>query len=227
MPSKKPRVFVSGSAVGYYGIETGDRIAHRGRPAGTISSPSSVVDWESGRGRARERAGVRVSHPRIGLVLGRKGGMLCEDVARPSSAYVGGPVGTAHNTCRGSTRSTSVRALEHAARLPTLTGAFNVTAPEPVTMNAFAHALGEALGRPARLRVPGFAVKLAFGERGGGAAHRPARDPKRLVDTRLRVRLPGARPRRSQTSWPGPEETVPLGGERVLCVDSSWRSSSS
>ena len=67
-----------------------------------------------------------------------------------------------------------VRAIEYAMDSE-LSGPFNVTAPEPVTMEAFAHALGESLGRPALVRVPPLAVKLAYGDRAEAILQLPQR----------------------------------------------------
>jgi uncharacterized protein (TIGR01777 family) len=178
---KKPRAFVSGSAIGYYGIDAGDRVLTEDSPPGTDFLARLVVDWENAAAAARDVPGVRVSHPRIGLVLGRSGGML-EKMLPPFRAFVGGPVGTGAQYMGWIHQVDTVRALEHAIDTD-LTGPFNVTAPEPVTMDTFAHALGDAMGRPAALRVPEFAVKLALGSRAEAVLHGQRAVPKRLVDT--------------------------------------------
>ncbi len=159
---RKPRVLVSASAVGYYGVETGDRTVHEDAPAGTDFLAVLCRDWEAAADRARS-AGVRVVHPRLGLVLGKGGGMLARMVPAFKS-FAGGPVGAGKQYMPWVHRRDVVRAVEYAIGAESLSGPVNLTAPEPVTMNAFAAALGKALGRPAKLRVPAFAVKLAFGE---------------------------------------------------------------
>lgn len=175
---RKPRAFVSGSAIGYYGIHAGAQVLTEESPAGDDFLASLVRDWEGAADAARE-AGVRVCHPRIGLVLGRKGGML-EKMLPAFRSYVGGPVGTGAQYMGWIHLVDTVRALEHALDTE-LTGAFNVTAPDPVTMDAFAHALGAALGRPALLRVPEFAVKLAMGTRSEAVLNGQRAVPTRLV----------------------------------------------
>ncbi|MDB4936762.1 MAG: Cell division inhibitor [Labilithrix sp.] len=185
---KKPRAFVSGSAIGYYGIDAGDRVLTEDSPPGTDFLARLVVDWENAAAAARELPGVRVSHPRIGLVLGRNGGML-EKMLPPFRAFVGGPVGTGAQYMGWIHLADTVRALEHAIDTD-LTGAFNVTAPEPMTMEAFAHALGEAMSRPAVLRVPGFAVKLALGSRSEAVLNGQRAVPKRLVDSGFAFMFP-------------------------------------
>jgi uncharacterized protein (TIGR01777 family) len=177
---KKPRAFVSGSAVGYYGIDTDERVLAEDSPPGEDFLARLVVDWEGAAAAARE-AGVRVSHPRIGLVLGRSGGML-EKMLPAFKAFVGGPVGTGAQYMGWIHLVDTVRALEHALDTD-LSGPFNVTAPEPVTMSVFAQTLGAAMGRPSYLRVPPFAVKLALGSRSEAVLSGQRAVPKRLVDS--------------------------------------------
>ncbi len=176
---RRPRVFASSSAVGYYGTSTGDRILAEGAPAGDDFLAQLCVDWESAAAAARE-AGVRVCHPRMGFALGRDGGMLVK-MLPAFRAFLGGPVGTGAQYMGWVHIDDAVRALQHALDTE-LAGPFNVTAPEPVTMETFAHVLGESLGRPAMLRVPAFAVKLAFGARADALLTGQRAVPKRLVD---------------------------------------------
>lgn len=176
---RKPRVFVSGSAVGYYGTATGDRVLTEEDPAGDDFLARLCRDWEAAADAARV-AGVRVCHPRIGLVLGRHGGMLAKMIPA-FRAFVGGPVGTGAQYMGWVHIADTVRALEHALDTE-LAGPFNVTAPEPVTMKTFSHVLGEALGRPSLFRVPSFAVKLAFGDRAEAVLTGQRALPRRLSD---------------------------------------------
>lgn len=160
--ARKPRVFVSTSAVGIYGTKTGDALLEDDAPHGDDFLARLVHDWEAAAEPARD-AGVRVCHPRTGLVLGQGGGML-EKMLPPFKAFVGGPVGSGKQWLPWVHLRDVVRAMEYAIATPSLAGAFNLMAPEPVTMNDFADALGKALGRPSKMRVPAFAVKMAFGE---------------------------------------------------------------
>ncbi len=97
-------------------------------------------------------------------------------------AYLGGPVGTGAQYMGWVHLVDTIRAFEHALDTD-LTGPFNVTAPEPVTNDTFSHVLGEALGRPALVRVPSFAVKLAFGDRAEAVLTGQRAVPKRLDDS--------------------------------------------
>ena len=177
---RKPRVFVSGSAVGFYGTSTGDRVLTEEDPPGDDFLARLCRDWEAAAAPARE-AGVRVCHPRTGLVLGRRGGMLAKMIPA-FRAFLGGPVGTGAQYMGWVHIVDMVRALEHAMDTD-LDGPFNVTAPEPVTMDTFANVLGESLGRPALFRVPSFAVKLAFGDRAEAMLTGQRAVPRRLVDS--------------------------------------------
>ena len=176
---RKPRVLVSSSAVGYYGTGTGDRTVHDDAPPGTDFLATLCKDWEAAAERAKG-AGVRVCHPRIGLVLGRDGGLL-ERMLPPFKSFVGGPVGSGEQYMPWIHLRDVVGAIEHAIATEALSGGFNLSAPEPVTMNTFAEALGQALGRPSRMRVPAFAVKLALGEASEAVLTGQRALPTRLV----------------------------------------------
>lgn len=176
----KPRVLVSGSAVGYYGTATAERVLDDGAPPGDDFLARLTRDWEAAA-RAASEAGVRVCHPRIGIVLGVGGGMLGRLVP-VFKAFMGGPVGDGKQYVAWIHLADVVRALELALETDGLSGGFNVTAPEPVTMNAFARALGAALRRPSSLRVPGFAVRLALGAASEVILTGQRAVPRRLVE---------------------------------------------
>jgi len=158
--AKRPRVFVSGSAVGLYGLRLDDARLDETSPPGDDELARIVVAWE----RASAPAGgvTRVVHARIGIVLGRGGGAL-ESMAAPFRWFVGGAIGTGKQWLSWIHLRDAVCALLFAIDHDRVTGPFNVTAPEPVDMNTFARALGRAVRRPAALRVPSFALRLALG----------------------------------------------------------------
>jgi uncharacterized protein (TIGR01777 family) len=97
-------------------------------------------------------------------------------------AFVGGPVGHGHQYLSWVHLRDTVHALEAMLEREDLSGPYNVTAPEPVTMNEFAHTLAEVMRRPALLRVPSFAVKLAMGQMSEVVLTGPRAVPRRLVD---------------------------------------------
>jgi uncharacterized protein (TIGR01777 family) len=158
--ARRPRVFVSGSAVGVYGMRTDDAALDESSPPGEDVLARIVVAWE---GAAAPALGVtRVVHPRIGIVLGRGGGAL-ESLMTPFQWFVGGAVGSGKQWMSWIHVRDAVRALLFAVDHAALAGPFNVTAPEAVDMDTFARALGRALRRPSALRVPAFALRAALG----------------------------------------------------------------
>ena len=177
--TKKPSVFVSGSATGYYGTHCGARTITEDDSTGTDFLARLAMEWEAAAEPARE-AGVRVCHPRIGIVLGTDGGMLAKLLPLFRS-YMGGPVGNGVQYIAWIHAADVVRVLEHAIDHESMSGPFNAVAPEPSTMNDFAHKLGKALGRPSSVRVPALAVKLALGEGSSAVLTGQRAVPRRLV----------------------------------------------
>jgi uncharacterized protein (TIGR01777 family) len=159
--ARKPPVLVSGSAIGFYGTRTDDAVLAEGALPGDDPLAHITVAWEEA---ARPAASVtRVAWPRIGVVLGPGGGAL-EKLARPFRWFVGGPVGTGKQWVSWIHLDDAVRALLFAVDTEALAGPFNVTAPNPVTMDDLARALGAAMRRPAAMRVPGVALRIALGD---------------------------------------------------------------
>jgi uncharacterized protein (TIGR01777 family) len=158
---RKPRVLVSGSAVGIYGMRDDDRELDEAAAPGDDVLARMAVDWEAAADPARA-AGVRVVHPRTGVVLGPGGGALARMVT-PFRWFVGGPIGSGRQWVSWIHLRDTVRALLLAVDSEALSGAVNVVAPHPVTMNELARAIASALNRPAALRVPSFALRAALG----------------------------------------------------------------
>lgn len=157
---RKPRVFVSGSAVGIYGMRLDDQVLDESSPPGRDELARIVEEWEAAAATA---LGVtRVVHPRTGIVLGPGGGALAK-MAAPFRIFVGGPIGSGKQWVSWVHLYDAVRALLFAVDCDALAGAFNLTAPEPVDMNAFATTLGDVLNRPSGIRVPAAALRLALG----------------------------------------------------------------
>lgn len=160
--SRRPKVLVSGSAVGIYGMrDDGTELDESAAPADDVLA-GIVVAWEKAADAAR-LAGVRVVHPRTGVVLGRDGGALAR-MAAPFKGFVGGPLGSGRQWVSWIHLRDAVRALLFAVDTEALAGPVNVVAPAPVTMDALARSIGGALHRPAAMRVPAFALKLALGD---------------------------------------------------------------
>jgi len=160
MAHKPPRVLVSGSAVGYYG-PLGDETVSEDHPAGRDFLAEVCQAWES---EARSAASHgRVVLVRTGLVLARDGGALPR-MLPPFWVGAGGPVGSGRQYWPWIHRTDWINVIRWALGSGIVEGAINATAPNPVTNAAFAKALGQALGRPAVLPAPAFALKLLLGE---------------------------------------------------------------
>jgi uncharacterized protein len=157
--AQKPAVWVSGSAVGYYG-DRGDARVDETAPHGSDFLAEVTVAWEAAADAAQ---GVRVVHPRLGLVLAPHGGALAK-MLLPFKLGVGGKLGSGTQGMSWISLDDTVRALVHLVDTASLVGPVNVTAPEPVSNAAFTRALGQALRRPTALTVPAPIAKLALGE---------------------------------------------------------------
>jgi len=157
----QPAVFVSGSAVGYYGDRGEEVLTERSHAADDFLG-RMCRDWEGVAVRA-ESIGARVVLLRTGIVLGREGGAL-ERLLLPFSLGLGGPIGSGRQYMPWIHLHDHVEMISTALLDGRFSGALNVTAPAPVTNREFARALGRALHRPAFMPLPGLAMKLALGE---------------------------------------------------------------
>jgi uncharacterized protein (TIGR01777 family) len=174
---RRPAVLVSASAVGYYG-DTGDREVDETGPRGRGFLAELCRDWEAAARPAAE-AGIRVVHPRSGLVLSREGGLLGK-VLPLFRLGLGGRIGDGRQWMSWTSLADEVAALRFLID-GDLDGPVDLTAPGPVTNAAFTAALGRALGRPAWFTVPPFALRLLLGE----FADEAALVSQRVVPARL------------------------------------------
>lgn len=158
---KRPAVFLSASAVGYYGPR-GDDVLDETASPGSGFLAETCQQWEHEAQRA-ETLGVRVIRLRLGVVLGPGGGALAKMVP-PFRAWLGGPLGSGRPWMSWIHREDVIGLIEWAVKQPQLTGAINATAPNPVTMREFCRELGRALRRPSWLPVPSVALRLLLGE---------------------------------------------------------------
>lgn len=154
-----PSVLVSGSAIGFYG-DTGDTAVDEDAPAGSGFLADVVVGWEAAARPARE-AGIRVVHPRTGLVVAGRGGAWAKlwPLVRLGA---GGKMGTGRQWWSFISLRDELAALTFL--LDALEGPVNLTAPNPVTNADMVKAMGELLNRPTVLPVPATALKIALGE---------------------------------------------------------------
>jgi len=156
-----PRVFVSASAVGYYG-DRGNTILYEDSGPGEGFLPEVCQQWEAAT-RSLWTGGTRVVHTRIGIVLSTKGGALAKMLV-PFRLGLGGKLGSGAQYMSWITLTDLCGVLRHALTSTELQGSVNAVAPLPVTNFEFTKALGSTLGRPTVAAVPGFAVRLLLGE---------------------------------------------------------------
>ena len=160
-----PPVFISGSAVGYYG-PCGDEVVTEESPAGTDFLAHVCHSWEAEAERAAS-SGVRVVRIRTGLVLDRRGGALPR-MLLPFRLGAGGPLGSGRQFWPWIHIDDWVRLVRWAIATPALSGPVNVTSPDPVPNTEFARSLGRAMHRPSLLPTPAFALRLMLGEMADG-----------------------------------------------------------
>lgn len=156
----RPAVLVSASAVGFYG-DRGDELLTEASAPGTGFLAGLAEEWEAATDAAAA-AGIRVVHLRSGLVLSPGGGILARLLA-PFRLGLGGPFGDPRAWISWIALHDQLRVIRHALDTPGLAGPVNATAPGAVRNADFARALGRALGRPAVLPLPGFAMSLLLG----------------------------------------------------------------
>jgi uncharacterized protein (TIGR01777 family) len=153
-------VFVSGSAIGYYGTsETAE--FDETSPAGNDFLAAVCKDWEAAAQPAKN-AGTRLAILRLGIVLGM-GGALAK-MLPPFKLFAGGPLGTGKQWFSWVHREDVVDLILYALQNSQVEGVLNATAPNPVRMNELCQTLGGILKRPSWLPVPSFALELLLGD---------------------------------------------------------------
>ena len=158
---KRPAVLVSASAIGWYG-DTGDRPVDETAPAGTGFLAGVVRAWEAAAGPAAA-AGIRVVHPRTGLVVSNKGGAWARMLPL-FKAGLGGKLGSGRQYWSWISLRDEIRALVFLLENEALSGPVNLTAPTPLTNAEVTSIMGTVLHRPTLLPAPAFALKAALGE---------------------------------------------------------------
>lgn len=154
-------ILISGSAVGYYGARGEIRLDEQAS-AGDEYQSRLCQAWEQAA-RAAEASGTRVCLMRSGAVIGPHGGPLA-GLLPAFRRGLGGYLGNGRQWLSWIHIDDWVALAQHLIDNPLLHGPFNATSPYPQTNRDFAQSLGQALNRPARLRIPGWLVRLSQGE---------------------------------------------------------------
>jgi uncharacterized protein len=187
----KPKVFVCGSAIGYYGSR-GDEVLKEASAPGMGFLPDVCRDWEAATRPAID-AGIRTAQIRTGIVLSPKGGALGA-MLTPFKLGVGGRIGDGKQWMSWIDVQDMVGGIHHILKNDLLQGPVNMVAPKPVINAEFTKTLASVLSRPAIFPVPKFAVKLGFGEMGETVLLGSQRvEPAQLVATGYPFRFRGLR----------------------------------
>ena len=157
----KPRVLLSGSAIGIYG-NRGDEILDETSSLGNDFLAEVCKAWEAATTPASD-AGIRVVLLRTGVVLSREGGALAK-MLLPFRLGVGGRLGSGSQWMSWISIDDYPRVVSFLLSDEKISGAVNLVAPNPVTNKEFSATLARVLGRPSVFGVPKFALELAFGD---------------------------------------------------------------
>lgn len=159
--TRRPRVLVSASGIGYYGARDAMPVTES-TPHGRGFLAELSVAWEH-EARQAEADGVRVVLPRMGMVLGRDGGALPKMIA-PFKLFLGGPIAPGYQWVSWIHLRDLVSLMGWAIRNDAVRGPVNAVSPNSVTMSEFCRTLARVLRRPSWLPVPEFALRLGLGE---------------------------------------------------------------
>lgn len=162
--NKKPLVFISASAVGYYGTHS-DTVFDESAPS--VAPPSAFAHqlcaaWEREALEAKA-LGIRTVLLRLGPVLGQGGGML-EKLIPLFRLGLGGPLGSGNQWLSWIAKDDVIRLIMHLLQNTALEGPVNAVAPSPVTNGDFSRTLAKALGRPCFMTTPAFMMRLIYAQ---------------------------------------------------------------
>ena len=177
--SRRPRVLVQASAVGYYGPR-GNEPVGEDSPPGEGFLAEVCRDWEAATVRVEE-LGIRRAVVRTGIVLSTRGGALPR-MLLPFRLFVGGPLGNGRQGFPWIHVADEARALRFLVESAGAAGVYNLTAPNPPDNRGFCRALGLVQRRPSWLPAPAFALRLMLGEMATLLLDGQRAAPRRLLE---------------------------------------------
>lgn len=189
--TQRPQLVLQASAVGYYGPNPPGEV-DEGSPPGDDFLSRVTIAWEEST-RQVEALGVRQVVARTGIVLDPKAGALLR-LLLPFKLFVGGPMGTGRQVMSWIHPDDEIAALAFLLERPEASGAYNLTAPQPVTNRQFSDTLGKVLRRPSWFPIPGVALRLAFGEVATTVLDGQRAVPARLSQLGFSFRFPALEP---------------------------------
>ena len=189
--SERPRVLVSQSGIHVYGDGHGSQVIDEDEPPGEGGLLASVAwDWEAAAAIAAA-ADIAVCHTRTGIVMTRLGGALAEMLPL-FRLGLGGPLAGGEQYWSYISLADTVAAMRFLMETPGCSGPYNLTAPEPVTNAEFTRILAKAVGRPAVLPLPEFALRIGLGQSAERAVDSLRVVPARLVEAGFEHQHPDA-----------------------------------
>jgi len=191
MAASPPKIFISGSAVGFYG-DRGDEILNESSDPGAGFLSDVCLDWEAEAARARE-LGVRVAFVRTGVALSSSGGVL-EKMLPIFKLGLGGRLGRGRHWFPWIHIDDIAGVFRHALMTTAVDGPINGVAPGVVTNEEFTRELAAALNRPVFFPVPEFALRLLMGEIADAVMSSQRVVPQVALDTGYRFKYPNLRP---------------------------------
>jgi len=186
--SAKPGVVIQASGIGVYGSRGGDPIAEDGPSGEDFLARFAAQEWEPCTAPV-EALSVRRAIVRNGVVLSKTEGALRPMILQ-FRLFAGGPIGSGKQWMSWIHLKDEARAIRFLIENPSASGPFNLVAPQAVTNAQFAPALGQVMGRPCWLPLPGSAMKAAFGEVADLLLTGQRGVPRRLLDLGFQFRFP-------------------------------------
>ena len=187
---RKPGALIQASGVGYYGYRGDELLTEEAAPGDDWAARFTAEEWEPSSAPV-EQMGVRRVLARTGVVLSVDEGALPR-LLLPFRLFVGGPMGSGKQWYSWISLQDEARALRFLIETEEAHGAFNLTAPNPVTNGELAKLIGKVMGRPSIIPVPGFALRLAFGEVAEVVLQGQRAIPQRLLDLGFEFDFPTA-----------------------------------
>lgn len=176
----KPKVFISGSAIGFYG-ETGASIVDEDSKQGAGYLAEVAELWEQAAKPAAD-AGIRTVNIRTGVVLSPDGGML-QKLLLPFKMGLGGIVGNGQQYISWVSINDMTGMIQFLLENDTISGAINLVSKQPVTNYTFTKTLGSVLNRPTIFPLPACVARVVFGEMADALLLSSIRvQPKRLIE---------------------------------------------
>ncbi|MFN4149572.1 MAG: TIGR01777 family oxidoreductase [Candidatus Sericytochromatia bacterium] len=175
-----PKVFVSASAIGFYGDRSDEKLTEESSNGkGFLAEVCSA--WEKESQITKDK--TRLVNARIGIVLSKDGGALAS-MLPPFKFGVGGILGNGKQYMSWISIEDAARAIIHAITNENVSGIMNVVSPNPVTNFDYTKILGNVIKRPTIFPVPTFGIKILFGEMGEELLLSSGRViPQKLIDT--------------------------------------------